>query len=110
MELIAYCFMPDHVHLLVSGRSEDADLGRFVGRWKQLTGYHYRRKTGERLWQESYHDHVLRDDEETWRAMRYILENPVRRGLAMNFEDYPHSGSDAYTFDELRALWWTRQG
>jgi REP element-mobilizing transposase RayT len=28
--VIAYCFMPDHVHLLVDGDREDADLKRFT--------------------------------------------------------------------------------
>ena len=30
--LIAYCFMPDHVHLLIEGCSESADAAAFVGR------------------------------------------------------------------------------
>ncbi len=48
--------------------------------------------TGESLWQESYYDHVLRDDEEMARAVRYVLENPVRKGLVREFLEYPHSG------------------
>lgn len=36
-----YCFMPDHVHFLAEGISQDADLKRFVSSFKQSTGYHY---------------------------------------------------------------------
>ncbi len=36
--VIAYCFMPDHLHLLVEGRSEDADARRFIARAKQVLG------------------------------------------------------------------------
>ena len=103
--------MSDHVHLLVEGIAEDSDLQRFVARCKQLTGFRYRQTTGERLWQESYHDHVLRDDEETWRAARYILENPVRVGLAVRFEDYAFCGSDVFAAEQLNTLWQiSRQG
>jgi putative transposase len=28
--VLAYCFMPDHLHLLVEGRRDDANLRRFV--------------------------------------------------------------------------------
>ena len=97
--------MPDHLHLLIVGASEDSDLQQFMARWKQLTAFQHKKQSGQRLWQESYYDHVLRDDEETWRAARYILENPVRKGMVKNFEEYPHSGSEVHTFDELRALW-----
>jgi REP element-mobilizing transposase RayT len=34
----AYCFMPDHVHMVVEGLTENADLKRFTSRAKQLSG------------------------------------------------------------------------
>jgi hypothetical protein len=81
-----------------------------MANWKQRVGYHYKQRTGECLWQESYFDHVLRDDEETDRAMRYVLENPVRKGLVPRFEDYPYAGSDVLTIEHLRPLWHQKQG
>ena len=97
--------MPEHVHLVVSATAEAADLRKFMSKWKQLAGYAHKRRTGEFLWQPSYYDHVLRDDEETTRAVRYVLENPVRRGLVKNFEDFPLSGSDVFSVEELREFW-----
>jgi hypothetical protein len=38
MAITTYCFMPDHVHLLVQGIREDADLKSFVSRAKQYSG------------------------------------------------------------------------
>jgi REP element-mobilizing transposase RayT len=103
--LIAYCFMADHVHAVASATAESADLRRFVSKWKQESGYAHMQTTGAHLWQPSYYDHVLRDDEETWRAARYVLENPVRKGLVRDFADYPYSGSDVFTMSQLRELW-----
>src|SRR5215203_4213781 len=50
-------------------------------------------------------DHVLRDDEETGRAVKYVLENPVRAKLATGFADYRFSGSDVFSTEELRGFW-----
>jgi putative transposase len=36
--LDAYCFMPDHLHILAEGLEQPADLCRFVSIFKQRTG------------------------------------------------------------------------
>lgn len=99
--LLAYCFMPDHVHLLLEGLGPEADLCLVVPRWKQLCGYRYRRKTGRPLWQSGYYDRVLRNDESSVAVARYILENPVHAGLAKSIGDYPFAGSDVWSLSEL---------
>jgi len=53
-DVTAYCFMPDHIHVLAAGTSEESDLRRYVSRWKQVTGYQYKGMTGGRLWQPPY--------------------------------------------------------
>src|SRR6185503_11177705 len=45
--LIAYCFMPDHLHLLVAAESEDADVTAFAKRFKQLAGFAYKKTHGQ---------------------------------------------------------------
>lgn len=49
----------------VAASTQASDFQRFMNNWKQRTGYEFKQRTGESLWQESYFDHVLRDDEET---------------------------------------------
>ena len=106
----AYCFMPDHLHLVITATTDASDFQRFMSNWKQRSGYEFKRRTRQPLWQESYFDHVLRDDDETKTAVKYVLENPVRKGMVTGFEDYPYSGSDVYGALELRDLWQVRQG
>lgn len=89
----AYCFMPDHLHLLVEGKDENADLKRFVKFYKQKTGYIYRKDYGNPLWQVNYYEHVLRKGEETEAVAKYIWGNPVRKGIVEDYRDYPYSGS-----------------
>lgn len=88
----AYCFMPDHVHLLLRG-NEGTDLIKLIKQFKQKTGYSFRKATGNKLWQKSYYDHILRKEEDVVEVVGYILENPIRKGLTKQVEEYPFSGS-----------------
>jgi putative transposase len=99
--VLSYCFMPDHVHLLVEGQSDDSDCRRFISRAKQLSGFHYKKQFGEALWQRYGYERALRSDEATLSVARYILENPVRAGLVDRVEDYPFLGSGDYTIPQI---------
>jgi putative transposase len=103
--VLAYCAMPDHVHLLLVAEHNDADLTRFVKHAKQVTGFAYRQTTGDPLWQPGYHERVLRDDEGTLAVAKYILENPVRARLAKTVGEWPHAGSGVYSWPELLTAW-----
>ncbi len=85
-DLIAYCFMPNHLHLLVTG-SENSPLVRFVQHVKQAASRRHRK-----LWQRSYYDHVLRKEEAIEEVAQYIWGNPVRAGLVEDVMEYPYSG------------------
>jgi putative transposase len=99
--VIAYCFMPDHLHLLIEGCSERSDCRAFIARAKQYSAFYYAQKHGSRLWQRYGFEHVIRDSELTLVVARYILSNPVRAGLAERVEDYPFVGSLTYQLREL---------
>jgi putative transposase len=101
--LLTYCFMPDHLHLLCEARTAEADLIAFVRDAKQRTGYAFARRTGTRLWQRGFYDHVLRSEDDVLAVVRYIMANPVRDGLAREVGEYPFCGSDLFTTDEIRS-------
>jgi putative transposase len=99
--ILAYCFMPDHTHLLVQGLDDSADVERFAHLGKQRSGYEFAVLGGARLWQPSYFDRLLRSDEDTWSVIRYIVENPVRAGLVEEPRRFAFSGSGVYSLDAL---------
>lgn len=99
--VLAYCFMPDHLHLLVEGTRDDGDLRRFVARAKQYSGFHFSQFTGLRLWQRYGFERVIRDREDTRVVVRYIINNPVRKGLVDSPEEYPFWGSGTRSREEL---------
>jgi len=90
-DVLAYCFMPDHLHLLVTG-SPGASLKEFVRHFKQASSFEYKHRCGSELWQISYYDRVLRPDESLSSFAAYIWANPVKGGLAEEPRGYPFSG------------------
>lgn len=97
----AYCFMPDHIHALITARSENADFHRFVRLTKQRSGFAYKQSSGQRLWQDSFFDRTIRQNENIVELIGYIVANPVRAGLAKVPSEYPYWGCEDYSREEL---------
>ena len=89
----AYCVMPDHMHLLAVGASEESNLIKFVESFKQETGVEFARRTHRRLWQFKYYDRILRASDTADRVAWYIWQNPVRKGFCHTPTHYPFLGS-----------------
>ncbi|HET6567596.1 MAG TPA: transposase [Rhodothermales bacterium] len=96
-----YCFMPEHVHVVLQGLSPASDVWRsFVG-FKQRTGYWFKKERIGCRWQKDFHDHIIRPGEDWPAHVRYIAANPVRAGLVERWDLYPYTGSIGYDLDAL---------
>ena len=98
--LLVFCFMPDHLHLLLGGQ-ESSDLKDYMKVFKQVSAHSFKKEFNEILWQRSYYEHVLRRDEAVEDIALYILDNPVRAGMVQDFRQYPYSGSSLFDINEL---------
>jgi REP element-mobilizing transposase RayT len=90
-ETLAYVVMPDHFHWLL-GLGSGFDLPRLMASLKGYTSRcigEFVDLGGEPLWQEGYHDHALRQEEDMAGVARYIVANPLRAGLVERLGDYP---------------------
>lgn len=87
----AWTLMPDHLHWLFELRTPS--LSGCVQRFKSLSArtVHRCMGTAGRVWQAGYYDHRLRDDEDLAAQARYIVANPIRRGLAAVVGEYPYA-------------------
>jgi putative transposase len=83
--------MPNHLHLLVIGQDDRSNAKKFVSLFKQKGGYWFKKNHNENLWHVSYYDHILRKEESIESVIMYILGNPVRKGLASDYREYPFS-------------------
>ena len=81
-ELIAWCIMPNHVHLLVAP-APGHPLADLLHSWKSFTAKEVNKLLGRQgaLWQREYYDHLVRDGEDYRNQVQYILENPHKAGL-----------------------------
>jgi REP element-mobilizing transposase RayT len=103
-EVPTVCFMPDHVHLLLSPmREREQSLSLFMQRWKTSVALRLRSKIAGEIWQREFFDHLLRTEENLEEKWNYIRENPVRAGLCARAEDYPYSGTPAEILSRLSA-------
>jgi putative transposase len=93
--LIAFCVMPNHVHLVCTplpGQNERyrplstimQSLKRYTARESNLA-----LRRGGSFWQEENYDHVVRDADELRRIVWYVIHNPVKAGLVAEWEDWP---------------------
>jgi len=73
-----YVIMPNHIHLLVrifeTGGHRGPPLHKVIGQFKSYTTHRYRKV----LWQRSFHDHVIRGEEDYLDIWRYVDENPYQ--------------------------------
>jgi len=99
--VIAYCFMPDHVHLVVQTTDHAGDVARFARLAKQYAGFAHSQQVKERLWQPGWHDRLLRKSDDFVIVIRYVLRNPIRAGLAQEASQYPYIGSGILTREAL---------
>lgn len=94
--LIAYCWMPNHVHLAV--RVADAPLGDMM---RVLASRYARRlqravPTTGHLFERRYRARLVDADRYLLALVRYIHLNPVRARMVADPRDYPWSSHRAY--------------
>lgn len=99
-ELIAFCIMPNHVHLLIrqmleqsashKGKTANYPLADTLRLIKGSTARECNlilERTGS-FWHNESYDHYVRDDEELARIIKYILNNPVKAGLVKEWKKW----------------------
>ncbi|MBQ6818623.1 MAG: transposase [Clostridia bacterium] len=76
-----YVIMPDHIHLLLQLQSNEKmgghrgpPLQTIIGNFKSYTTHCFHGK----LWQRSFYDHVIRNEQDYQEAYTYIQHNPTR--------------------------------
>jgi len=85
----AFVVMPDHFHWLMQ-LGERESLSSVVQRVKSCTTRTLRSEGYACVWQQSFHDHAVRQEEDVKRLARYVVANPLRAGLVKRVADYSH--------------------
>ena len=99
IEVMAYCIMSNHVHVVLRMYSEEeADVEWTLTSWLQSVKQFSSRvcnkligTEGSKFWQKESYDRLVRDRDELDRIINYTLDNPVKAGLCENREDWKWS-------------------
>jgi REP element-mobilizing transposase RayT len=102
-ELIAFCIMPNHCHLLIvnavretahhRGKSAKYPVTDTLRLLKGSTARYCNEILGRsgQFWHDESYDHYVRTEEELERTIHYILRNPVKAGLVPEWKDWKFS-------------------
>ncbi|MGV3613882.1 MAG: transposase [Fimbriimonas sp.] len=103
-----YCFMPDHVHVMVLGLRDDSRPKSAMERFKNAAGRwaEYDSTLGIRF-QKDFYDQIVRRGKGYASHVRYVALNPVRAGLVTHIEAWPFTGAIGADLNEtlLDAFW-----
>lgn len=70
-----YVIMPNHVHLIIELYEKNTiGLSGYIGLLKRLCNKEF----GDNVWQKSFYDHVITDEEDYYYHRQYINENPKK--------------------------------
>ena len=81
-----YIIMPNHIHLLLfidnNGTGNPSPtVGNIIGWFKYNTTKSVNeeyKSAGNKLWQRSFYDHIIRDEKDYMEKLNYILSNPLK--------------------------------
>lgn len=96
-ELIAYCIMPNHIHVvftpLKESKSKYYALSKIMHSLKRHTAREANLILGRTgtFWQHENYDHFARDNAELERIVKYVLYNPVKANLVKEQTDWKWS-------------------
>ena len=92
-KLVAWCIMPNHVHVLVE-MMPGVSLSTVLHGWRSYTAHEANKILNRKgkFWMEEYFDRYIRDWTHFQYAYNYIINNPVKAGLVENAEEWKFTG------------------
>lgn len=97
VEIIAYCIMPNHIHLLLEQIEENGIskyMNNILNSYSRYFNTKYERKGP--LWESRFKNVMVLTDEQLIHLTRYIHLNPVTASLVNKPEDWQFSSYKEY--------------
>ena len=89
VKIFAFSLMPNHFHFVIESSQHQA-LSRFM-QWlltSHVRRYHKHYRSSGHVWQGRFKSFPVQRDEHLLMVLRYVLQNPVRSGLAASVNDW----------------------
>lgn len=103
LEILAYCLMTNHVHLVAIPHAQEALAQAIGGTHFRYTQYinRFHGRSGH-LWQGRFYSCAL-DGRHLWPAIQYVELNPVRTKLCRRAWQYPWSSAALHTDEKAQS-------
>lgn len=89
-DLICFSIMPNHVHLVLSTFKGSIPLYAILQKHKRFTAWQSNKvlnRTGS-FWQPESYDHIIKDEDELKRVIKYTINNPVKAKLVARWQEW----------------------
>ena len=108
--VVAYCLLPDHIHMIWHLPEGDADYSKRINAVKRRFSIKYRelfdtlppkspaqmKRRESTVWQRRYWEHYIRDEIDFQHHVDYVHFNPVKHGLVSRVRDWDASSFFSY--------------
>ena len=98
-DLIAYCILFDHLHLLISLPIDERSYSQIIRNVKRITTKDVRELLGKPellIWQDRFWEHTIRDEGDLKHHFDYIHYNPVKHGYVEDYGNWAWSSFNKY--------------
>ena len=105
----AWVILPDHLHWLIMACT--ADYSKAIWAFKRGVSAEFKKKSiilkGDKLWQDRFWEHTIRDDDDYWRHVDYIHFNPVKHGYVSSAINWKWSSFSEYVREGIYPKDWS---
>lgn len=100
-DLLAFVIMPDHLHLIIIPKEKN--ISQSMHSIKSFSSKEINKKSQHKgsVWQSSFRDLTLWSEEVVIEKINYIYNNPVRKDLVPDPENYLYSSANIKYQKEL---------
>ena len=98
IEIIAFCIMNNHAHLLIKTEKVE-ELGKYMQRVNSSYAKYYNYMKKERVgyvFRDRYKSEPILDKRQLIQCIKYIHQNPVKAKIVSTASEYPYSSYKTY--------------
>ena len=92
-QVICYCIMPNHVHIVFTILDTGKNLSDIMKLIKGSSSISINKLLDRKgnLWQAESFDRLIREEKEMYNIIKYVLLNPVKASLVSDWKDWDYT-------------------
>jgi REP element-mobilizing transposase RayT len=94
VEVISFCLMPNHFHLLARTQYKKENISKFMKSLQLSYAIYFNKKNKHagHVFQGAYKNKMIRTQISLAKVIQYIANNPVKKKLVVKPDQWPYAG------------------